>query len=371
MSRWLTEAEIGPFAPSNAPKHQQSIQKILDAAGDGPVLFRFLPGDYHLPDPAGLRVPPHATLVMTGARFHLAREMAEDGQVFLLDGVSDVAFQDGEIFGQRDNWDPGVNIAGIRMRGAVSDIRVHGMRFRDLSSNAIGIFASSKDDPARDIIIRGIRADNCCNYYGDYLQPDSGPAPGSQREDQGSIAMYYVDGWLVESCQLGGSQSDGTHFCHCRNGLFVNNVVADSRMGGYFLEDCEHVVGSGNLIRGNGSRGVTIERDSAHCILQNNIITYSGREGLWAPDVENILVTGNVFRMNGRKDDRARDCEIRLDDTEQYATQTRAIRISGNTIHVESHQTAAIYISDGVQADIEGNTIIGPAPAVYKADNGG
>jgi len=64
----------------------------------------------------------------------------------------------------------------------------------------------------------------------------------------------------------------------CTRGQIIGNTIAQAQMGGLFLEGCEDVVAIGNLIRRNGSRGVTIERDSLRCILANNIVEENGRD---------------------------------------------------------------------------------------------
>ncbi|MGC9328458.1 MAG: right-handed parallel beta-helix repeat-containing protein, partial [Candidatus Hinthialibacter sp.] len=307
--------------------------------------------------------PGGATLIMQGARFLLSPTMKSDGQCFLIENRSNITFCGGEVIGQRNSWDAGTNIAGIRILGRVSNVRASDMTFKNLSSNAVGVFGENDENPIRSIKLFNIDATNCCNYYGDYLQPDSGPARGSDRKDQGTAAFYHVDGWLVDGCRFEGSQSDGTHFYHCRNGIFVNNVVADSKMGGYFLEGCHSVLASENLILRSGSRGVTIERDSLYCTLENNRVAFSGREGLWAPDVQGIIASANIFQENGQKDDGEKDCEIRIDNTSDYAVDTRDMLITGNIFYTQEHQTAAIFISEGVKdIVIETNMFRGPAP---------
>jgi len=357
---------VGPFQAEDAAEHQASIQKALDKGADTPTVFTFAPGDYVLTDPAGLRVHAGATLIMTGARFLLSEDIGKDGQAFLLDNVSDVEITGGEIIGRRDAWDNGVNVAGVRMFGG-SGLRVSGLTCRDLSSNAIGVFGESDEKPVRNVRLYKVTGVNCCNIYGDYLQEKSGPAPGSDRKDQGTVAFYHVDGWSVEGCRFDGSRSDGTHFYHAHNGIFAGSSVTNSQMGGYFLEGCENVVATGNLIRGNGSRGCTIERDSRFCTLTGNLVTLSGREGLWAPDVANILVTSNVFRENGQKDDGERDCEIRIDEGDHYKTRTSSIRVESNIFKTRPTQTAAIYLGEGVEeVAIQDNTFTGGAPETNR-----
>ncbi len=356
--------EAGAFSASDAPRHQAWLQEALDSAAEHTRVIVIAPGEYVLTDAKGLRVPGNVELRMAGARFVFAENQDADGQAFLVEDASNVSFHGGGVFGCRDAWDPGVNIAGIRARGLVEELRVSGTRFENLTSNGIGVFGSEAE-PIRNVTVTDVTAVNCCNFYGDYLQGNAGPAKGSVREDQGSVAFYHVDGWRVAGCRFEDSQSDGTHFYHCKNGVFTDSVVSGSQMGGYFLEGCEHVLASDNLITGNGSRGVTIERDSRFCTLQNNLIAFSGREGLWAPDVEAILVASNLFRENGRKDDGEKDCEIRLDDSEKYKTQCAAIRIQGNIFYTRAHQTAAIYLADGIEPPaITNNTYHGPAPSL-------
>lgn len=357
---------IGPFPPEDAAQHQANIQKILDQGAAAPTAFKFAPGEYVLTDAKGLRVPSGATLIMTGARFVLSEGIADDGQAFLLKDASDVVIEGGEIVGRRAAWGDGVNVAGLRMIGG-GNLRVSGLTCRDLSSNAIGVFGESGEKPVREVHLSNVTGVNCCNIYADYLQKKPGPAPGSDRKDQGTVAFYYVDGWSVNGCRFDGSRSDGTHFYHSHNGVFTGSSVTNSQMGGYFLEGCENVVATGNLIRGNGSRGCTIERDSRFCTLTGNIVTLSGREGLWAPDVADILVTSNVFRENGQKDDADKDCEIRIDEGKEYKTRTSNIRIESNLFHTRPNQTAAICIGEGAEnIAIEDNTFTGEAPEIFR-----
>jgi len=358
---------IGPFPAADAPGHQSRIQACLDGADGAHAVFQFEPGDYVLAGPQGLRVPGHAVLRMEGARFLLDESIAEDGQAFLIANVSDVRLSGGEIIGARHTWDPGVNVAGVRITGNAGEIHIDALACRDLSSNAVGVFGA-EDAPVRGVFVTNLTAVNCCNEYRDYLDAHPGPVPGSDRRDQGTVAFYYVDGWSVESSRLEGSHSDGTHFFQSRNGRFVNCTVAGSRMGGYFLEGCENVLACGNLIRDNGSRGVTIERDSRCCTLASSLVECSGREGLWMPDACSVIVADNLFIENGQKDDGDKDCEIRLDDTDAFATQTRDVRIEGNIFQSSAHQTAVIFCGPGVSGIETGaNTFLGPAPQRHDA----
>ena len=354
---------VGPFGTTGDVDQQGAIQQCLDSVHGKPAVFRFAPGEYLLTDAGGLRVPAHATLLLEGARFLLGPAIAQDGQAFLLNNVSGVTIRGGEIVGRRDAWDAGTNVAGVRVLGGGADIRIEGLVCRDLSSNAVGVFAKDGAEPIRNVELIGVVGVNCCNVYTDYLLPNKGPAPGSDRMDQGTVALYNVDGWLVEACRFEKSQSDGTHFFHCRNGRFANSTVTGSRMGGYFLEGCSHVIAVGSHFQGNGSRGVTIERDSRFCTVSACIVSHSGREGAWLPDVEAVLLTGNLFEENGQKDDGEKDCEIRLDDSEDYAAVTKDVRIEGNIFRTGANQTATILFGPGMsESGVGDNTFSGPAP---------
>ncbi len=357
------QVTIGPYDGADAEKHQAWIQDVLTSQGDTPTVFRFAPGTYHLRSAEGITLPDGATIYMEGATFLCAEALDKDGEAFLIKDVSNITIKGGEIVGRRDVWDPGVNIAGIRIVGDVENVHIESLTCRELSSNGIGVFGESNAKPIRNITLSYVTTINCCNVYADYLTDHKGPAPGSQREDQGGVAFYHVDGWVVDGCRFTGSKSDGTHFYASHNGRFTNNEVSHSTMGGYFLEECTYVLAAGNIINDNGSRGVTIERNSLFCTLTNNIIRHSGREGLWAPEIRHLLVSNNVFQENGRKDDTDRDCEIRLDNSDAYVTETGDVHIKDNIFYASGHQSAFILIDDGIEeVHTDGNTYTGTIP---------
>lgn len=336
------------YVTDGSISYQRTIQDALDKAKEAPTTVIFPPMTYLLDDETGLSVYSNTTLWMYGAVFRFDEKAKKDGQAFLGEHVTDVRFLGGSVIGRGDDWLESVNIAGIRITGRSQRIHVKDMSFRNLSSNAVGIFGADGDGMISHVQVVNVISENCCNIYRDYLEPNAGPAEGSDRRDQGCVAFYYVESFLVTGCIFAQSRSDGTHFYKCRNGQFVNNQVVGSQMGGYFLEGCENVIAGGNLISRNGSRGVTIERDSRFCTLQNNIIEFSGREGLWAPDVMGCIVAHNIFRENGRKDDADRDSEIRLENTDQWPTETKDIRIEGNIFYTSAHQNSVIHVTAGV-----------------------
>lgn len=156
---------------------------------------------------------------------------------------------------------------------------------------------------------------------------------------------------MVRGCRFEKSRSDGTHFYRCRRGQFSGNRVYTAAMGGYFLETCEDVLASDNVIRDNGSRGVTIERGSRNCILKGNVVAGSGREGLWAPDCTGLIVTGNVFDMNGRKPNGQKPAQqwnanitINEDPGDPTKSPTEDYLVADNIITTTAGQLAAVRV---------------------------
>ncbi|MFK7776522.1 MAG: right-handed parallel beta-helix repeat-containing protein [Gimesia sp.] len=358
------------YVTDGSVSYQKQIQKAINsaAATGGEVVFS--PISYLINDPVGLRIHSNLTLRMEGARFLFSEKCVADGQLFLGQDVTNLRFQGGTIVGRNDVWPVGTNIRGIHLVGECKDIRIRDMHIRDLSSNGIGVFAADLEHPATDVRILDTIIDNCCNVYGDYqASAKRGPEKGSNREDQGLIAMYYVNDFIVRGCRLENSRADGTHFFFCRNGQFNENFVYRSKMGGYFIESCNHVIAANNIIRDNGSRGTTIERGSQNCSLIGNNITGSGREGLWIPDSLRCVITGNTFSLNGRKTNGKKQNQIwnanitiNQASNDTLATPTAHYLIANNIIETDQHQIAAIRVdtrSETINIVIQGNLLIG------------
>lgn len=361
------------FVTDGSISYQPLLQKALDEAAQTKRNIIFPPIVYRLDNPAGLRLHSNTTLRLHGATFLLAETCGEDGQAFLGEHVSDVQFLGGEIRGRNDVWPLGVNIAGIRLTGPCERIRIRDMHIRDLTSNGVGLFATS-DKPARDVWLCDTIIQNGCNHYGDYTAPPGeprGPEKGSTRQDQGLVAFYYVRDFVVRGCRFEDSRSDGTHFFRCTSGQFTDNKVYRAKMGGYFLESCEQVLAANNVITDNGSRGVTIERGSLFCTLQGNTIQGSGREGLWIPDCRQCTITGNLFIKNGRKPNTPRqtwNANITIneaagnDKSNQWELGCRDYVIAHNTIETDASQAAAIHITSSPRLSniiIKDNLLLG------------
>lgn len=361
------------FVTDGSVSYQGKLQQALDEAARSGRDVVFPPMRYLLDDPQGLRIASGMTLHLRGATLLLSPEMAADGQALRGENVSDVTLLGGTIVGRNDRWPPGVNLRGVYLTGACQRIVIRGMHLRDLTSNGIGVFGGSAEAPVRDVWLLDTVIDNCCNVYGDYSAAAGelrGPEKGSVREDQGSVAFYYVEEFVVRGCRFDNSRSDGTHFFGCRNGQFSDNRVYGSKMGGYFLEACEHILAVNNIIRDNGSRGVTIERGSRACTLVGNTVENSGREGLWIPNCSACVVSDNIFIRNGRKpnerDNRQRIWNANITVSNAPGTWTDAptenYLITDNIIDTGADQIAAIRVATTPSTSrivLRGNMLLG------------
>ena len=360
------------FVRDGSVSYHGELQRAIDTAAASGQTLRF-PAMIYAVDQTGLKLHSGMTIDMRGAVFQLSDSCDTDGCVFLGTDVSNVCLIGGRIVGRNDTWMEGVNIRGVHLRGRCSNIRIREMHIQDLSSNGIGVFAADAEHPATDIWVLDTIIDNCCNRYGDYQAPPPerrGPEAGSSREDQGLIAMYHVHDFVVRGCRLEDSRSDGTHFYSCRRGQFTDNRIYRAKMGGYFIESCEHVLAANNVIVDNGSRGVTIERGSNFCTLNGNTIRGSGREGLWIPDSMHCVVTSNVFSLNGRKFNgegerfRIWNANITVNQArvDKLNTPTANYVIADNIVETDQHQIAAIRVDTRTETrniQITDNLMIG------------
>lgn len=336
------------FVTDGSVSYQTHLQEAIDAAGTSGRTLIFPPMIY-LVDESGLRLKSKLTLSMYGAVFKLDDQRTKDGHVFVGQDIENLTVMGGEIVGRLEKWPAGVNIRGIHITGKSHNIRIRDIHMHGLSSNGIGVFGTA-DQPVRDVWVTDCVIENGCNYYGDYLSEKPGPEKGSVREDQGLIAFYHVRDFVVSGCRFEKSRSDGTHFYKCKQGQFVHNKVYSAQMGGYFLETCEDVLASDNVIRDNGSRGVTIERGSRNCTLNGNTVANSGREGLWAPNCVGLIITGNIFDRNGRKPNGKKDthiwnANITINEAgDPTKTATEDYVVANNIIYTTEDQIAAIRV---------------------------
>ncbi|MEZ5103821.1 MAG: right-handed parallel beta-helix repeat-containing protein [Draconibacterium sp.] len=346
------------YVTDGSVNYREYLQKAIDSAIKMKLPLVF-PAMQYLVDEQGLKIGSNLTITMYGAVFIVDEKCDSDGQVFIGNDIKKLNLFGGEISGRNDKWKEGVNIRGILISGQSDNIRIKDMYIHDLTSNGIGLFGE-EESPISDVWVTDTYIDNCCNFYGDYESDKPGTEPGSVREDQGSVAFYYVNDFTVRGCRFERSRSDGTHFYKCKRGQFTDNKVYSAQMGGYFLEGCMEVTAANNIIKDNGSRGVTIERGSFNCTLIGNVVSNSGRQGLWAPNSAGLTVTGNIFDKNGRKPNgntnyRIWNANITVNAASDPSnTYTRDYLIADNIIYTTADQIAAVHID----ADKSRNIII-------------
>ena len=359
----------GDYVRDGSVSYQDEIQRAIDEAARAGGVLEFPAATYTVTE-EGWQLRSGLTLRMHGAVFRVREQCREDGAVFKGQGVTDVTLSGGEIVGRNDVWPDGVNVRGVHVTGRSARIRISDVHLHDLSSNGIGLFGDA-DDFIRDVWVRDVLVENCCKRYPDYLSGEKGE-PGSQREDQGDVAFYYVEDFVVDGCRFERSRSDGTHFYRCRRGQITDNRIYRAKMGGYFVETCDSVIGRGNVMLENGSRGVTIERGSRNCVFSDNVVSFSGREGLWAPDCIGLVVTGNVFNRNGRKPNGPEpryiwNANITINEAFREPTNspTRDYLVSDNLIYTTSSQIAAIRVDATDKTSnivIRNNMVLGGNP---------
>lgn len=354
------------YARDGSASYQKEIQRAIDEAAESGRTLEFVPIVYAV-DEHGWRLPSGAKLRMHGATFQVTPEAKQDGAVFTGEGVTDVVLVGGQIVGRNEVWPEGVNVRGIHIKGPSARIAIRGVEMRDLSSNGIGMFGA-EETPIRDVWLRDVVIEHCCNRYPDYLSGDKWEK-GSVREDQGLVAFYFVEDFLVAGCRLENSRADATHFYRCRRGQITDNRIYRAKMGGYFVETCDEVIGRGNIMLENGSRGTTIERGSRNCIFADNVVRASGREGLWAPDCVGLIVSGNVFDRNGRKPNGKEhhqiwNANVTINDArgDPSDSPTRDYVITANLIYTTADQVAAIRVETTETTEsivLDGNVLRG------------
>ena len=230
-ARAADELNVRDFLPSDfvtdgSVSYQREFQRAIDAAAAQRKQL-VVPPITFLVEEGGFQLRSGLVVSMQGTVFILDKDRQQDGQVFAGKDVTDVTLSGGHIVGHNAAWPDGVNIRGIYITGASARIRIHSMNIRDLSSNGIGVFGTAQQ-PIRDVVVRDVFVENCCNRYPDYLSGEKWEE-GSQREDQGLIALYEVEDFLVAGCRFDRSRSDGTHFYRCRRGQITNNRIYRAR----------------------------------------------------------------------------------------------------------------------------------------------
>ncbi len=130
-----------------------------------------------------------------------------------------------------------------------------------------------------------------------------GWAPTGAGPGKGAFDITGANDVRVTGCQL-SALGDTMHIQGCRNIVFANNQILDSRMGAFFLaEFCQNATITGNLIDGsNGSRVMSVEKSCTDVTITGNTFRNGGR-GSWINQPRNFVMTGNVFVNNTTKNE--------------------------------------------------------------------
>lgn len=202
VSAQITVTDFLPqnYVTDGSVNYSKEIQQAMDKAGElkSTVVF---PAMLYLVNEIGLTLRSGITLSMYGATFIIDKNSATDGQVFQGTDISDLNMFGGEIAGGKSKWPDGVNIRGVYLKGNSQNIRIRDMFIHDISSNGIGIFGED-NLPAQNVWVQDIVIDKGCNFYGDYMSERPGTEAGSVREDQGLIALYFVNNFVVRGAVL-------------------------------------------------------------------------------------------------------------------------------------------------------------------------
>lgn len=361
------------FSLNGSVSYQKQIEEAIELASQKGQTLVFPPSVFLVEDPAGIRLKSNVRLDLTDVKFIVDPKINKDGQIFYGENVRNVEIVNGEFDGTRDKLPTSVNIAGIVITGQSKNIKITGSYFHHLSSNGIRIHGVDTQQMTEDVTITSVRINESCNEYIDYLLPGQGPAPGTERKDQGNISLYFVRNFLITNSTLENSHSDGSHFYFCSNGQILNNQIQNNRMGGYFVETCSDINAFNNKIAGNGSRGVTIERGAIRCNLKANSITNSGREGIWIDDSEQLVVSNNYIASNGKKNHSPYNSNIKITDTSwpdnKNQSKSKYIYILKNTILTDATSEHAVWvISCASNVSITGNLMLGAKKRI-KADS--
>ena len=278
-----------------------------------------VPAGAYLIDPlrsVKLRSRMHLSLA-SGARLLAKANAAARAYVLLAQQVEDVEISGGRIIGERDShlaasgeWGHGIRIRGCS-RVTVRDIHVSRCWGDGISAGGI-VFRTRASQPGIDYVFenvvctgnrrqgltigssRRVRIRNC-------TFADTGgtpPGAGIDVEPDTGVASDIV----IEDCLLRGNRGPGISIYKRAAGITVRRCTIDRNRGdGILAVNAVDCVFAGNIIRGNGLKGISLKAGS-----------------------RDVRITGNRFEGNGRG--RSGKDQVRV------AGDSRAIRIETDNI---------------------------------------
>lgn len=205
---------------------------------------------------------------------------------------------------------------------------------------------------------------------------------GADCRRKGAIDVTLCKDVSISGCAF-DAYGDSMHILECENAVFANNRILGARMGAFYIGfQCKNVTVTGNTVYGtNGSRVVSVERESEDIVIVGNTFIGGGR-GAWFNQPKNIVVSNNIFKNNTRK------CEPNFEtgricyatgEFEQYpelyfttwqdnGKPYGPITICGNIIETGDCSSGAIAFNPGGKdIMVEGNVVRGKNTAVHVA----
>ncbi len=205
---------------------------------------------------------------------------------------------------------------------------------------------------------------------------------GNTSQQKGAIDVTLCKNIRIINCCF-GAVGDSMHILECENAVFANNQILRARMGAFYIGfRCKNVTVTGNTVYGtNGSRVISVERESEDIVISGNTFTGGGR-GSWFNQPKNIVVSNNIFIRNTNKckknleigrisyatGDFERYPELYFTTWQDNASTYGPVVISGNIIETDESADAAIAFNPGGKDIlIEGNVFRGAVNEIHVA----
>lgn len=330
-------------------------------------------GNYRIDSPTGIEIRSYCELDLHGATLTAADSYSTGGQ--LLQTAPDlphnhITIRGGHLRGQRMKWSPRQNISGIVLRDT-DHVLVAGCDIVDFNSVGLAVINTHYKDATRPrsrrVTIANNRVARCATEYVD-IRGDLYGEVGQGSDHKAMLRLAGIQDFEIRNNHLEDSFGDAKWVVACQDGIISGNTFDNSRMGSYFVEGSVRVIGTANMVRNAGSRGVTIERGSHHNTFANNVIINSYREGLWLMGCSECIIQGNRFENNGWRNSAGLDSAIKLEWQPSFAEHPVSFNlIVHNVIKTQPHQDQAIWIASGENSRgniITDNVIFGAQVAV-------
>ncbi len=205
---------------------------------------------------------------------------------------------------------------------------------------------------------------------------------GADCRRKGAIDVTLCTNVNISECCF-CAYGDSMHILECENAVFANNRILGARMGAFYIGfQCKNITVTGNTVYGtNGSRIVSVERESEDIIISGNTF-FGGGRGAWFNHPKNIVISNNIFKRNTCKCDRNFDAgricyatgefeeypELYFTTWQDNGEIYGPVVISSNIIETGDNASAAMAFNPGGKDIlITGNIIRGKNRALHVA----